>query len=172
MEVNLDLLRQDIRGHYESGQSQVNIARDLGVAQGTVSNIFDESGRVKGLRIQTVEKIAAKLGVQPERYLPAEYQKTPAELEVAEKFTSISAYDLATGITYIGKRRVDTLDDACIVPTRDIAEGSNKLKLSPVQNLRRHYEAMRANSALSSFEFSPLEVIATYDLGRMDNSIS
>ena len=163
MKVNVSLIAEDIQSFY-GDQHQRRIARDLGVAQSTISNIL--SGRVKGLRPETVEKITKKIGTNPEKYIPLHYQTEWTELQVAEKFSNVSAYDLPTGVTYIGKLKESTLEEACMVPTLEIADGCNKLKKSAVEILRRYYEGMRANSALSSFQFSPLEEIARYELGN------
>jgi transcriptional regulator with XRE-family HTH domain len=160
MDVNIELLAKDIREFYGKFDTQEKMARNLGISSPHLSRIL--GSKVSSLRKSTLSKIVSKIGSNPDNYIAKQvvpYQGTGG-------FEGVTAYDLATKITYIGVLNGDDLNEACLVPTADLAKRSAKSRTSQLEVLRRNYQTMRENGSLSSFKFSPLEVIAIYNLGN------
>ena len=173
LKIKMQVLAKEIRQHYGL-KNQNKIAKDVGVAQATISNIL--SGGATGLSPEVVRKVAKKLGTDPKKYIlhnvnPEKFASANNSYVIDPEdtksisFKSVCAYDMPTGITYIGKLQSKSLEDACMIQTTEIAYRCMSGHDSVLDVLRGYYESMARISALSNLRaFTTEKTLAKYKL--------
>lgn len=154
--------------------SQAGLGRSVDLSQAQISSLLGEKYNI--MHFTTLKKICDGLEWDITRYykgkLPSSFRYSSKEDNLPEvessDFRGVVCYDLGTGITYIGIPKNKKLEQACVVPTKTIADQSFELKMPYDKTARQIYDSFRKHNGLSDInEFSPLEVIATNYLGKM-----
>ena len=162
-------------------RTQVGLAEYTGVSQSLISRILSNSRT--DIKTITLQKFAAKMPevektyhkILPTACMSGSYHRVWTNATRTATYIKIEptnvrgvyAYYLSSGLTYIGKPREKRLEDACVIPTAEIATMCLDRQLSAVDIARRLYTRLMKGGALGSFDhFSPLEsAAATQYLG-------
>jgi len=169
MEVNADFAR-DINRLLNEGLDQVTYTQtSLGAVLNVTQPQVSKYKRVKTSTVSdaVVEKLAQLCGTNFLRYARYGALVTDSDSASAETLNGVYAFDFPDGVIYIGVPISRGLENACMIPTSDIAGETLKSRDSLTNALRDAYTKQRREQALSKVdEFSELEARAKIYLGK------